>query len=579
MKIKTLFRLVSLSKSYRILLYGIIFFSLLTTMSSLLVPVLLGQAIDLLISKGQVDVVLLFEKIMKIGFVLLFVVSAQWLLSKQTNKITYLISYDLRKKTYDKIHDLTINYIDTHKHGEMINYIISDVELVSNGLLQSFTSLFTGIITIIGTIIILCFIHLEVALIILFLTPISLFVAMFIAKKTHNRFVVQVQKRSELTGYANEMISNIELVHCLNYEQVNEVKFDDINRELHRNGILFQFYGALINPTTRFINSFIYNLIAIAGSLFVVQGSFTVGMLSSFLTYANQYTKPFNEISAVINEMQAAVVASVRIFNFLDEEVEVDDGIYFLEDVQGNVEFKDVVFRYNKDIPLLENINTKINAGQTVAIVGKTGSGKTTLINLLMRFYDLNKGKILIDGVSIELLSKVHLRQMFGMVLQDSWIFNGTIRDNICYGIDGVDEEKLITTCKEAMLHDFVMTLEHGYDTLLGSEGIILSKGQQQLVCIARIMLMNPPILLLDEATSSIDTRTESKIQIAFDTMMKDKTCFIVAHRLSTIKNADTILVMDQGSIVEQGNHYELLEQKGYYYNLYQSQYQNEKVS
>lgn len=572
---KVLFRLFAFSKPYRILIISIILLSLVTTISSLFVPVLLGQAIDVLIGMNNVDLDLLFNKVLSIGFVLIVVVSSQWLLSKQTNKITYLMSYDLRKVTYHKIHKLELQYIDTKPHGEMINHIIHDVDLVSAGLLQSFTSLFTGIITIIGTIIILCCIHFQVALIIIVLTPVSLFVAMFIARKTHNRFVSQLSLRSDFTAFTNEMIGDIELVQSLNYQDDNMERLEDINQALHKNGILFQFYGALINPTTRFINSFIYNLIALVGSLFVVYGSFTVGMLSSFLTYANQYTKPFNEISAVINEMQSAIVASKRIFDFLDIENEEDlgQGIVDLSKTKGFVEFEDVCFSYTKDKPLLKNISTTIEAGQTIAIVGKTGSGKTTLINLLMRFYDIQSGDILIDGCSIYTLKKECLRSMFGMVLQDSWIFNGTVRDNIRYGNFEVSEEEIVQACIDANVDDFIQTLPQGYDTVIGEGGLSFSKGQQQLICIARIMLMNPPILLLDEATSSIDTRTESKIQKGFDRIMKGKTTFIVAHRLSTIKNADVIFVMDQGTIIESGSHHVLLAKKGYYYDLYQSQY------
>lgn len=570
----TLYRLISFSKPYRFLIVSIILFSFITTASSLFVPVLLGRAIDLLIGQGMVDLDALLSQVIIVGIVILFVVISQWFLLLQTNKITYLISYDLRSLAYKKIHSLPLNYIDTHKSGEIINHIINDIDLVSAGLLQSFTSLFTGIITIVGTIVILCLIQFEVALIIILLTPVSLFVAMFIARKTHKRFQKQLELRSDLSEYVNEMVSNNSLIQSLSFEKRNELGFDEINSELHSNGIYFQFYGALINPTTRFINSFIYNLIGIVGAFYVLGGGFTVGMLSSFLTYANQYTKPFNEISAVINEMQSAIVASQRVFKFLDEENDIDNTAVCNDlSIRGHVEISNVSFRYVSHKPLLENVSATISSGQKVAIVGKTGSGKTTLINLLMRFYDIQSGDIKIDGVDIYSISKKDLRNLFGMVLQDSWLFNGTVRENISYGSSNISDDAIYSAAKKAMVHDFIMTLPNGYDTVLGESGIDFSKGQKQLLCIARIMLLNPPILLLDEATSSIDTRTESKIQEVFNSVMENKTTFIVAHRLSTIKSADIIMVMDNGTIVEQGSHNDLLKQDGYYKKLYESQY------
>ena len=571
---KIIKRLLTYCKPYQLIIIVIFVLSFFSVCLTLLTPVLFGRAIDSLIGINQVDFNALIVQLMIIVGVIVVCVLVQWLLGQFTNKITYSITNDLRDKVFEKLHLLPLKYIDSHPHGDIIGRVINDIDLIGNGLLQSFTSLFTGVVTIIGTIIIMCLINLSIAIVVIVLTPLSLLVASIIVKRTHAYFKEQLELRGEMNGYIEEMIGNQRLIKAFNYEKTNEKRFQEINQRMHVSGVKSQFYGALINPTTRIVNSLVYGAVGVFGAISVLNGHFTVGLLSSFLTYANQYTKPFNEISSVMTEMKYALAASQRVFDLLDEQNEsfiVDPQI--VNDIQGKVTLKDVCFSYEPNVSLIKDLNLKVKSGQTIAIVGKTGCGKTTLINLLMRFYDQNKGIITIDDVDTLKMDRDYLRKLYGMVLQESWIFKGTIKENIAYGKSDADDEEIIAAAKKARVHKFIMKLPDGYETMIEEDGGNLSQGQKQLICIARIMLTKPPMLILDEATSSIDTRTELQIQEAFDIMMEGRTTFIVAHRLSTIKNADIILFMDKGRILEQGTHQELLDKQGYYYNLYNSQF------
>lgn len=574
MNSKTIKRLLTYCRPYRVILGLIFILSFISVCLTLITPILFGQAIDLLIGIGLVDFSRLFWQLLVIVGVVLAGALVQWILGQLTNKITYNITNDLRDRVFEKIHLLPLKYIDSTPHGDIIGRVINDIDLIAAGLLQSFTSLFTGVATIVGTIIIMCLINLSIAIVVIVLTPLSLLVASLIVKRTHIYFKEQLELRGEMNGYIEEMIGNQRIIKAFNYEQMNEERFKEVNQRMHVSGVKSQFYGALINPTTRIVNSLVYGAVGVFGAISVLNGSFTVGLLSSFLTYANQYTKPFNEISSVMTEMQTALAASQRVFNLLDEPVEKPvSNPQNVEIMEGNVSLKNVYFSYDPKVSLIENLSLEALPGQTIAIVGKTGCGKTTLINLLMRFYDQNSGSIMVDNVSTLDMERDYLRRMYGMVLQESWIFKGTIKENIAYGKSDATDEQIIAAAKKARVHKFIMKQPEGYDTMIDEDGGNISQGQKQLICIARIMLTKPPMLILDEATSSIDTRTELQIQEAFETMMKGRTTFIVAHRLSTIKNADMILVMDKGHILEQGTHQELLEKQGYYYNLHNSQF------
>ena len=574
MNSKTIKRLLTYCRPYRVILGLIFILSFISVCLTLITPILFGQAIDLLIGIGLVDFSRLFWQLLVIVGVVLAGALVQWILGQLTNKITYNITNDLRDRVFEKIHLLPLKYIDSTPHGDIIGRVINDIDLIAAGLLQSFTSLFTGVATIVGTIIIMCLINLSIAIVVIVLTPLSLLVASLIVKRTHIYFKEQLELRGEMNGYIEEMIGNQRIIKAFNYEQMNEERFKEVNQRMHVSGVKSQFYGALINPTTRIVNSLVYGAVGVFGAISVLNGSFTVGLLSSFLTYANQYTKPFNEISSVMTEMQTALAASQRVFNLLDEPVEKPvSNPQNVEIMEGNVSLKNVYFSYDPKVSLIENLSLEALPGQTIAIVGKTGCGKTTLINLLMRFYDQNSGSIMVDNVSTLDMERDYLRRMYGMVLQESWIFKGTIKENIAYGKSDATDEQIIAAAKKARVHKFIMKQPECYDTMIDEDGGNISQGQKQLICIARIMLTKPPMLILDEATSSIDTRTELQIQEAFETMMKGRTTFIVAHRLSTIKNADMILVMDKGHILEQGTHQELLEKQGYYYNLHNSQF------
>lgn len=570
----TIKRLLAYCQPYIKLIILLMILSIVSVVLTLITPILLGQAIDLLIGQGQVDFDALINKLLLIFGIILAGAFIQWIMGQLTNTITYNITNDLRNKVFDKIQVLSLKYIDGTGHGDILGRLINDIDLIGQGLLQSFTSLLTGIATIVGTIVIMAVIHLSTALIVVVLTPLSLLVASIIVKRTHSYFQEQLAIRGEMNAFSEEMIGNQKIINIFDYQNINEEKFDELNQKMHKSGVISQFYGALINPTTRLVNSIVYAAVGVFGAFQVLNGAFSVGILSSFLTYANQYTKPFNEISSVMSEMQTALAASQRVFDLLDEkEIQEIDDPQYIENKKGHVKIENLDFRYVENKPLIQNFNFEAQPGQTVAIVGKTGCGKTTLINLFMRFYDQQKGHIYVDGVDTLKMNRDDLRKLYGMVLQDSWLFKGTVKENIAYGKPDASDEEIIEASKKARVHKFIMSLPNGYDTMVEEDGGNMSQGQKQLICIARIMLTHPPMLILDEATSSIDTRTELQVQRAFDEMMKGRTTFVVAHRLSTIVNADCIIVMDNGHILEVGNHRELLNKKGYYHTLYYSQF------
>lgn len=574
-------RLLAYCQPYIKFIVLLMILSISSVILTLMTPILLGQAIDILIGKGHVNFMALTNKLLVIALIILFGAMIQWLMGQLTNTITYHITNDLRNKVFDKIQVLPLKYIDGTGHGDIIGRLINDIDLIGQGLLQSFTSLLTGIATIVGTIVIMAVIHLSIALIVIILTPLSLLVASIIVKRTHRYFQEQLAIRGEMNSFSEEMIGNQKIINIFDYQNINEERFDELNQKMHKSGVISQFYGALINPTTRLVNSIVYAAVGIFGAFQVLNGAFSVGILSSFLTYANQYTKPFNEISSVMSEMQTAIAASQRVFDLLDEsEIQEVENTQQIENKRGHVLIKNLDFQYVENKPLIQNFNFEAKPGQTIAIVGKTGCGKTTLINLFMRFYDQQKGHIYIDGVDTLKMNRDNLRKLYGMVLQDSWLFKGTVKENIAYGKPEASDEEIIAAAKKARVHKFIMSLPDGYETQVEEDGGNMSQGQKQLISIARIMLTHPPMLILDEATSSIDTRTELQVQKAFDEMMKGRTTFVVAHRLSTIVNADCIIVMDDGHIVEVGNHYELLQKKGYYHTLYYSQFDtNEKAA
>lgn len=573
MDIKTMKRLISFCKPYLKYLFMALMFSALQIIFTLLIPVFIGQAVDHIIGKGLVDFDLLVWKIILIAGSVGIAEIFDWLVVRTSNMMTYSITKDLRTQLFSKYSTLPLRYIDSHAHGDLMSRMINDIDLIGDGLLQGFTHLFSGVATIVGTIGFMLYINVPIAMIVIILTPLSLVVATVIANKTYKFFQEQLALRGELSGYVEEMIGNQKVVKAFGYEDENQVRFEEINHRLYLSGVKSQFLGALANPSTRVVNSIVYASVCLAGALYVVAGNMSVGALSSFLSYANQYTKPFNEISNVFTELQTAFASAARVFKLLDtssEDIVLQPQT--IERVKGHIQIQNLSFAYEEGQSLIENLNVEAQPGQTVAIVGPTGCGKTTLINLLMRFYDPLKGQILIDGVNTQSMDREYLRGLYGMVLQDSWLFSGTIKENIAYGRE-VAEEEIVEAAQSAHAHKFIMQLKDGYDTLVSEDGGNLSQGQKQLLCIARIMLMKPPMLILDEATSSIDTRTGKQIQDAFDTMMQGRTTFIVAHRLSTIQKADQILVMDHGHIIEQGKHHELLEKKGFYHHLYYSQF------
>lgn len=552
--------------------------AVLSVVLTIYVPILFGNAIDLIIDKGNVDFNGLQDILFKIFIIILVIGILQWLMMTINNYVAYRINKRIRFESFVKIQKLPLKYLDAHSHGEIVSIIINDTDQFTEGLLLGLTQAFSSIVTIVGTICFMMYINWIIALVVVVVTPLSLFVAKFIATKTYTMFKAQSEIRAVQTGFIDEMISNLKVVKAYNHEDENIEKFEEINNKLEKCSLKATFFSSLTNPCTRFVNSVVYALVALFGALFVINPvssalALTVGSLSSFLSYANQYTKPFNEISSVITELQNAFACAARVFNLLDETEEVSDkNNVVLTNVVGNVTLNHVYFSYREDQKLIEDFNLVVKPGMKVAIVGPTGCGKTTLINLLMRFYEVSSGEIKLEDKEIKEITRISLRDSYGMVLQDTWIKRASVRENISLGKPDASLEEIIDACKKAHCHSFIKRLPNGYDTILSDDGS-LSVGQKQLLCIARIMLCLPPMLILDEATSSIDTRTEIKIQEAFNTLMKGKTTFIVAHRLSTIKEADIILVMNNGNVIETGTHEELLKQQGFYANLYNSQF------
>lgn len=575
MKINTIKKIFKYAKRYTPLFILSVIFATVTVVTTLYLPILTGEAIDYILEPGKVDFVTI-AGIIKKGIVVMAVTAiCQWLMNTCNNKMTYGIVRDIRKDAFDKIEILPLGYVDTHSHGEIVSKVIADVDQFAEGLLLGFTQLFSGIVTILCTLFFMVKLNFIIAVVVVVITPLSLFMASFIAKKTFHMFKDQSVARGEQTAFVNEMIENQKVVKAFGYEKRADERFDAINSKLEKASMQATFFSSLTNPCTRFVNSLVYAAVGIVGAFFAISGKISIGQLSCFLTYANQYTKPFNEISGVVTELQNALACASRIFQLIEEPAEIPDAepAVEIENQAGMVELENVSFSYVKEKKLIQNFNLKVKPGQRIAIVGPTGCGKTTLINLLMRFYDVNEGTISVDGTDIRAVKRRDLRSGYGMVLQETWLKSGTIFENIAMGKPDATMEEVIEAAKASHAHGFIMRMANGYDTVIGEDGGSMSQGQKQLLCIARVMLSLPPKLILDEATSSIDTRTELKIQEAFATMMKGRTSFIVAHRLSTIQSADVILVMKDGNIIEQGNHEELLKQKGFYANLYESQF------
>ena len=572
---KTLKKVFSYMKHYLPLLILSLVLAAITVILTLYFPILTGQAIDLIIGKGSVDFTGIFEIAKKALLVVILTAIAQWFMNICNNRMTYHIVRDIRKDAFDKIEKLPLSYVDSHSHGDLVSRVIADVDAFAEGLLMGFTQLFSGVATIIGTLLFMLSIDVKITLVVVLITPLSLFVASFIAKKTFSMFHLQSQTRGEQTALIEEIIGNQKVVQAFTHEDEALEQFEEINERLRKYSLRAIFFSSLTNPSTRFVNSIVYAAVGIVGAFTAIAGGISVGQLSSFLSYANQYTKPFNEISGVITELQNALACAGRIFELIEEEAEIPDAKDAVElgEAQGRIQAENVAFSYVPEQKLIENFNLQVSPGQRVAIVGPTGCGKTTLINLLMRFYDVNSGAIMVEGEDIRNITRESLRKNYGMVLQETWLKSGTIRENIVMGKPDATDDEVIAAAKAAHAHSFIKRLPNGYDTVIGEDGGSLSQGQKQLLCITRVMLCLPPMLILDEATSSIDTRTEMRIQKAFAAMMKGRTSFIVAHRLSTIREADVILVMNEGKIVEQGNHKELLELNGFYANLYNSQF------
>ena len=575
MKKNTLKKVLRYVSKYHFLIALSMILAVLTALLSLYVPILAGNAIDLLTGKGAVNFQKVTQILVRIAICVLGISFAQWYMNRINNRITFNVVRDVRKDAFERLQVLPLSYLDRKPTGEIVSRIISDVDLFADGLLMGFTQLFTGVVTIIGTLAFMFYLNWSIAAIVVVLTPLSLLLARFIATKSFALFKEQSSARSDQTAFVDEMVGNLSVVKAFAHEDENLSVFDKINDRLEESSIKATFISSLTNPGTRFINNIVYAAVALFGSFACLAGGMTVGGLTIFLSYANQYTKPFNEISGVITELQNALACAERVFELIDEKAEnADDSFDELhKNLDGNVKIEDVSFSYDKKMSLIEGLNLDIKKGERVAIVGPTGSGKTTLINLLMRFYDVDQGSINIDGHDIRLLKRKDLRSNFGMVLQETWLRSGTIKENITLGREGCTDEEIIEAAKASHAHSFIKRLPEGYNTVISENGGSLSQGQKQLLCITRVMLKVPPMLILDEATSSIDTRTEIRIQKAFNKMMQGRTSFIVAHRLSTIREADVILVMKDGHIIEQGGHRQLLDKKGFYSELYNSQF------
>lgn len=577
LKNNTLLRILKYVRKYKGYLASVIFFSFVCNILLIIAPFYTGKAIDNIVSKGNVN----FGAILKVVVLLavIYAISAifQWLLSVFTSIISNRTVRDIRQQAFDKINTLSLKYYDTHPHGDIISRLTNDIDSVSEGLLQGITQLFSGVITLVGSFVFMVKLSPIITLVVVIITPLCFLISSFIAKRSRKMFREQSKTLGELNGYIEEIIGNQKIVKAFNYEERSQQNFEEINARLYECGQMAQFYSSLTNPATRFVNNTAYVLSGIIGALLSIAGGLSIGKISSFLIYSTQFSKPINDITSIATQLQAAIASAERIFNILDEASESFESnkVPELPEVSGHVSFNNVYFSYKKDAPLIEDLNMEIKSGSTVAIVGPTGAGKTTLVNLLMRFYELNSGSISIDGINIHEVTKDSLRRSFGMVLQESWLFAGTIKENIAYGKPDASMEEIINAAKASHAHSFIKRLPQGYATLIAEEGGNLSQGQRQLLTIARVMLMDPSMLILDEATSSIDTLTEARIQKAFLTLMKGRTSFVIAHRLSTIRDADLILVMKNGHIIEQGNHEELLKEEGFYARLYNSQYAN----
>ena len=568
-------RVLTHIKKYRILVILSFVCAMITVASTLYAPILTGDAIDLIVGKGLVDFDGIKDIIYTFVMVTVVTVLSQWFMNIINNHITYSVVRDIRIEVFNHMEELPLSYIDSHKHGDIVSRIVSDIDQFADGLLMGFTQLFTGIVTILATLGFMIAVNVPIALVVIVLTPLSLFVASFIAKRTYHLFHRQSETRGDITSLVDEMIGQQKIVQAFGYEDDALDRFEEINNRLEKDSMSATFYSSIVNPCTRFLNNLVYAAVGIIGAVSVISTGFTVGQLTCFLSYANQYTKPFNEISNVITELQNAMACAGRVFELLDETPQVPEKeqAHVLTDTKGAIEIKGVNFSYVKDKTLITNLNLSVKPGMRVAIVGPTGCGKSTLINLLMRFYDVDTGSISVDGTDIRDMTRDSLRQNYGMVLQETWLKSGTIRENIAYGKPDAIDEEIVQAAKLAHSDSFIRRLPQGYDTVIAEDGGNLSQGQKQLLCITRVMLLLPPMLILDEATSSIDTRTEIRIQKAFNRMMQGRTSFIVAHRLSTIREADVILVMKDGNIIEKGNHDQLMAQNGFYTNLYNSQF------
>ncbi|BDF58878.1 sugar ABC transporter ATP-binding protein [Christensenellaceae bacterium] len=572
-------RLLRYLKPYRGFLVFAVISAVVNVAMTLWAPVLIGRAVDLVVGRGNVDFAGIVPILLTLGVAIGLSVLFQWLMTLCTNQATYRTVRDLRIDIFNKLTKVPLRTIDGRAHGDLISRVVNDIDQISDGLLQGFAQLFTGVVTIVGTLLFMLSISIPIALVVILVTPLSFFVASFIAKRSFNMFRKQAEVRGEIGAYVEEMVGNQKVVKAFGYEDKAQKQFEEINGRLYYFGLRSQFYSSLTNPCTRFVNAIVYAAVGIAGALSSIGGGISIGQLSSFLIYANQYTKPFNEISGVVTELQNAFASARRVFEILDEPEETPDSpdAVVLKTSEGRVSLENVSFSYTPDRKLIEGLSLVTKSGERVAIVGPTGSGKTTIINLLMRFYDVDKGTISIDGTDIRTITRDSMRSMYGMVLQETWLFAGSVRDNIAYGKPQATEDEIIAAAKAAHAHGFIMRLENGYDTIIAEDGGNISQGQKQLLCIARVMLVRPPMLILDEATSSIDTRTEMQIQRAFEKLMEGRTSFVVAHRLSTIREADLILVMKDGHIVEQGTHRKLLEKNGFYARLYNSQFEKEE--
>lgn len=572
---QTIKKVLHFLKKYWALELLSLLFAAISVVLTLYLPILIGDAVDLIVEQGLVDFDGIMTMLIKMGIVIVLTALAQWLMNTCNNRITYSVVRDIRRQAFDKLTRLPLKYVDSHPHGDVISRIVADVDQFSDGLLMGFTQFFTGIMTILGTLVFMVSIDYKIALVVLLITPVSLFVAAFISKRTYSMFKLQSETRGELTAHIDEMIGKQKIVQAFGHEDEAAEKFQEINKRLQGSSLRATFFSSITNPATRFVNGLVYAGVGITGALSAIYGGISVGQLSAFLNYANQYTKPFNEISGVVTELQNALTCAARVFELIEEEPQIPDAAdaVVLKEAQGKVNLDAVSFSYRPDVKLIENLNLDVKPGQRIAIVGPTGCGKSTVINLLMRFYDVDGGSISVDNVDIRELTRRSLRENYGMVLQETWLKNGTIRENIIYGKPDATEEEMLRASKEAYAHSFIKRLPKGYDTVISEDGGNLSQGQKQLLCIARVMLCLPPMLILDEATSSIDTRTEIRIQKAFAKMMQGRTSFIVAHRLSTIKEADRILVMKDGKIIEQGTHDSLLAKGGFYAQLYNSQF------